>query len=53
VNEAVLADVSRSQTRITLTNRCTSRKQRDAMAAYGAGQGAQAVWERLADLRRA
>jgi len=37
-------------TRITLTNRCTSREQRDAIVKYGAERGAKAAWERLADL---
>jgi hypothetical protein len=39
-------------THITLTNRCTSREQRDAMVSYGAEKGAKAAWGRLAALLR-
>lgn len=41
-----------AETHITLTNRCASREQRDAMVSYGAEAGAKAAWERLADLPR-
>jgi hypothetical protein len=41
-------------TDLTLTNRCTSRQQRDAMVSYRAEKGAKAASERLpALLRRA
>jgi uncharacterized protein YndB with AHSA1/START domain len=39
-------------THITLTSRCTSREQRDAMVSYGAEKGAKAAWGRLAALLR-
>ena len=37
-------------TRLTLTNLCATKEERDAMLKYGAAAGAKMVWDRLAEL---
>ena len=37
-------------TRLTLTNLCATKEERDAMVKYGAVAGAKVTWDRLAEL---